>query len=99
MSARTVADYVSPQALADYLRNEIATTEAESRRIANEGVDLYGAIDKLVRAFADKHRCDASGMLENIDQAVSYLVDDATGPSWRKKCRLENELSLQEDAA
>lgn len=93
---RTVADYESHEAHAQRLRDELAEVVAESQRITEQGVDLYAAIDRLVRAFADKHRCDASSIMDNIDRDITGLVDDASGPAQRRLYRLENELSLAE---
>lgn len=93
---RTVADYESHEAHVQRLRDELADTEIECQHITEEGVDLYAAIDKLVRAFADKHRCDASSVMDNIDRDIIGLVDDASGPAQRRLYRLENELSLAE---
>jgi len=85
--------YPTPRVEAD-----LDEARAVHERIEREGADLFRAIDKLVRAYGERHSCEVSGTLEYIDGAITDLVSDATGPSWRKICRLEDEVGRLDDA-
>lgn len=77
---------------------QLDEAELEIEAIKRGGVDLYKAINALVLAYANDYGCDASGTMEHIDDAISDLVNDAEGPAWRRKTRLEDEIGAIKDA-
>lgn len=81
------------------LQDQLDKSHAEMKRINMEGYDLRCAIAELVDQYATKYGCDASTELEVIDTALNSLVLDAEGPTWRRICRISNEIGRLEDAA
>ena len=82
------------------LHADLDKAAAEFVQIGNEGADLYRKIDLLVQEYAHAHDCDATYVMERIDAAIADLVDDATGPSYRRKVKIENDIAERElDAA
>ena len=79
-----------------YAQLDEASNEIEATQ--RGGVTLYKAINDLVMAYAEKYRCDATSTMEHIDDAISDLVNDAVGPAWRRKTRLEDEIDQIEEA-
>lgn len=74
--------------------NEIADIRERARK-------LRTAIDAMIRAYAADHRCTQ----KSVDRAIEYtadalldLIDDAEGPAYRRKCRIENEIGDSEYA-
>ncbi len=84
----------------DTNRLQLALDDArtEHEAIHGEGVELSRQIEGLVKAYAERHRCDAASTLEHIDDAIKDLVSDATGPTHRVIVRLEDEIGDIEHA-
>jgi hypothetical protein len=72
----------------DETDNELTDIHARART-------LMDTIEGLIRAFAADHGCAD----KSVNYAVEYtadslidLIDDAAGPAYRRKVRLENEI-------
>lgn len=71
---------------------QLDEAENEMAGIRAKGNVLRNAVADLIRAFAQDHDCSPDHALEYVDGELAELVDDAEGPSYRRKCRLENEI-------
>jgi len=80
------------------LYGQLDDADNEMAGIKAKGAALYKEIADKVRAFAEDYDCQPDSTLEYIEGAIADLVDDAQGPAWRRKCRLENEIGAIEDA-
>lgn len=78
----------------DETSNELADIRERYKR-------MLGRVNAEIRAFAADHRCSESSLNRTIEytaDACTDLLDDAEGPAWRRKCRLENEIGDIEEA-
>lgn len=87
-------DTESLYAQLDEAHNELADIGERARKLTDQ-------IGDLIRAFAADHSCSD----KSVDYAVEYsadaltdLIDDATGPASRRKVRIENEIGNVEEA-
>lgn len=78
----------------DEAHNELADIGERTRKLTDQ-------IGDLIRAFAADHSCTD----KSVDYAIEYsadaltdLIDDATGPAHRRKVRIEDEIGSIEDA-
>lgn len=85
-----------PDTLNLYSALDSAANEYDA--IARDGKELEGKIGSLLADFGHRHRCDTAGPLEHIHDALTDLINDAQGPSYRRRVRLEDEIGALEDA-
>ncbi len=84
--------------MTERLYSQLDEARNEMDDIKARGVTLYRAIDALVKDFALSHSCNPQIAMEAIDEAITELVDDAEGPTYRRAARLEDEISNIEEA-
>jgi len=87
---------MAPDTLNLYGALDSASNEFDA--IARDGADLGCKIGALMIEFGKRHRCDAAGAIEHVNDALSDLINDAQGPSYRRRVRLEDEIGALEDA-
>ncbi len=78
--------------------DEAVNDLADIRARANA---LTVQICDLIVDFANDHGCSDKSVgyaLEYTADALTDLIDDAEGPSYRRKVRLEDEIGVIEDA-
>jgi molecular chaperone GrpE (heat shock protein) len=80
---------------------QLDETANELSDIGDRARKLTADIESLIRAFAADHSCSDKSVnyaIEYTTDALVDLIDDATGPAYRRKTRLEDEIGAIEDA-
>lgn len=76
------------------LHDQIADAEQEMKRIQNDAAELQKAVDFLLTDYAVKYpHADTTSLSEDFAARLSDIVDDLEGPAYRRKSRLEDEIS------
>ncbi len=71
-------------------------TDAHADVIA-KGVILRRKVEILIREYAKDYDCNPDATLDYVLGALVDLADDAEGPAYRRKVRLEEEIGAIEE--
>lgn len=83
------------------LYGQLDATDDELSDIRAKASKLKADIGALIRAFAEDYSCSSKSTdyaLEYTEDALVDLIDDAEGPTYRRKVRLEDQIGDIEDA-
>ena len=80
------------------LYDRLAQAEAEIRDIHADARELGEQLSDLINKFCQKHDANYSYAMGYVEDLVSDLVFDASGPAERRKIAAEDRISEIEDA-
>lgn len=79
------------------LEHQLDDARTEREAIRAEGAEISRQMQLMAQAYARKHQCNPNSALDHIDDLMTDLISDATGPSARRIVRLEDEIGALEE--